>query len=68
MGQLIVYVALEATQTSYNSSGFTNIIGYTLYENINLSSTVADAYVGDSFNLYVYTASAGVIGSFVVGC
>jgi hypothetical protein len=68
-GEKIVYVALETTQTSYNSNGFTDIVGYVIYENINLTSTVADAYAADTYGPNVYAInSGGVIGSFVFGC
>jgi len=60
-------VALEVFQTDYNSGGFASIIGVTLYENIYLSSTVADAYASD-FNLNVHSLSGGTVGSFVTGC
>jgi hypothetical protein len=68
-GEKIVYVALETTQTSYNSNGFTDIVGYVIYENINLTSTVADNYAADTYGPNVYAInSGGVIGSFAFGC
>jgi hypothetical protein len=62
-----VYVALEVFQTDYNSGGFASIVGVTLYENINLTSTVADAYASD-LNFNVHSLSAGTVGSFILGC
>jgi hypothetical protein len=68
-GQKEVWVALESTQTSYNSTGFANIVGFVLYENNFLSSTVADAYAADTYGPNVHAInSGGVIGSFVFGC
>jgi hypothetical protein len=63
-----VYVALQVYQTDYNSGGFASILGVTLYENIYLSSTVADAYASDTYGNNVHSLSAGTVGSFVVGC
>jgi hypothetical protein len=68
-GQPIVYVALETTQTAYNNNGFSTLGGYVIYENINLTSTVADAYAADTYGPNVYAInSGGVIGSFAFGC
>jgi hypothetical protein len=61
-------VALEQYQTDYNSGGFANIQGVTLYENINLSSTVADAYASDTYAFNVYSINAGTVGNFIFGC
>jgi hypothetical protein len=63
-----VYVALEQWQTDYNAGGFNSILGVTLYENINLSSTVADAYASDTYAFNVHSLSAGTVGSLVFGC
>jgi hypothetical protein len=62
-----VYVALQAYQTDYNSGGFASIVGVTLYENIFLSSTVADAYASD-FNFNIHSLSAGTVGGSVAAC
>jgi hypothetical protein len=62
-----VYVALQVNQTNYNSGGFASISGVTLYENIFLSSTVADAYASD-FNFNVHAINAGTVGNFILGC
>jgi hypothetical protein len=61
-------VALEVYQTDYNSGGFASISGVTLYENINLSSTVADAYASDTYALNVHAINAGSVGNFIIGC
>ncbi len=63
-----VYVALEVFQTDYNSGGFASILGVTLYENINLTSTVADAYASDTYAFNVHSLSGGTVGSFILGC
>jgi hypothetical protein len=63
-----VYVALEQYQTDYNAGGFNAILGVTLYENIYLSSTVADAYASDTYAFNVHSLSAGTVGSFIFGC
>jgi hypothetical protein len=63
-----IYVALEQWQTNYNSSGFAGILGVTLYENINLSSTIADAYASDTYGYNVYVINAGSVGNFLYGC
>jgi len=61
-------VGTEEAQTAYNSSGFSTIGGYYLFENIYLTSFVADAYVADTYGPNVYSISGGVIGSLVYGC
>jgi hypothetical protein len=66
-GEKTVYVALEQTQTFYNNFGFGFIEGKTLYENIFLTSTVADPYAADN-NLNVYAINSGVVGAFTFGC
>jgi hypothetical protein len=63
-----VYVALEVYQTDYNAGGFASILGVTLYENINLSSTVADAYASDTYAFNVHAINAGSVGNFILGC
>ena len=67
-GGLTVYVALETFQTDYNSGGFNAILGVTLYENIFLSSTVADAYAADTYGPNVHSLSGGTVGSLIFGC
>ena len=61
-------MALEVFQTDYNSGGFASILGVTLYENINLTSTVADAYASDTYAFNVHSLSGGTVGSFILGC
>jgi hypothetical protein len=63
-----VYVALEQFQNDYNNGGFNAILGVTLYENIFLSSTVADDYASDNYGFNVHSLSAGTVGSFVYAC
>jgi hypothetical protein len=60
-------VALEQFQTDYNTGGFASILGVTLYENIFLSSTVADAYASD-LNFNIHSLSSGTVGSYITGC
>jgi hypothetical protein len=68
-GEKIVYVGTEEVQTAYIASGFSTIGGYYLFENIFLSSFVADAFVADTYGPNVYTITGGVIGSSLVyGC
>jgi hypothetical protein len=62
-----IYVALEQFQTDYNTYGFAGISGVTLYENINLSSTIADAYASD-LNYNVHVINGGTVGNFLYGC
>jgi len=66
-GEKTVYVANESDQTNYNNFGFGYIESVTLYENIYLSSTVADPYAAD-LNLNVYAINSGVVGAFILGC
>jgi len=61
-------VALESFQTDYNGGGFNAIIGVTLYENIYLSSTVADAYAADTYGPNVHPLSAGTVGGTSTPC
>jgi len=61
-------VGTEEIQTAYNSSGFSTLVGFYLFENIFLSSFVADAYVADTYGPNVYSMSGGVIGPFEFGC
>jgi hypothetical protein len=63
-----IYVALEQFQTDYNTYGFAGILGVTLYENINLSSTIADAYASDTYAYNVHVINAGSVGNFLYGC
>jgi hypothetical protein len=67
LGQPTVYVADEQAQSDYNTFGFGFIEGVTLYENINLTSVVADPYAADN-NFNVYAINSGVVGAFTFGC
>ena len=62
-----VYVATSQAQSDYNTFGLGFLEGATLYENIYLSSTVADPYVADN-NLEVYAINSGVVGAYTFGC
>jgi hypothetical protein len=62
-GQKTVYVTTESNQTTYNLSGFGSVTGITLYENINLTSIVADSYASDQNGL-VYAINSGVVGTY----
>lgn len=62
-----VYVATEQAQSDYNTFGFGFIEGVTLFENIFLTSTVADPYAADN-NFNVYAINSGVVGAFTFGC
>jgi hypothetical protein len=62
-----IFVALEQFQTDYNFGGFNAILGVTLYENINLSSTIADNYASDLY-YNVHVINGGTVGNFLYGC
>jgi hypothetical protein len=62
-----VYVATEQAQSDYNNFGWGGIEGVTIFENIFLTSTVADPYVADQ-NYTVYAINSGVVGSYAFGC
>jgi hypothetical protein len=67
LGEKTVYVATAQIQSDYTTFGFGTIGGQTLYENINLSSTVADPYAAD-LNLNVYAINTGVVGALTISC
>ena len=62
-----VYVGDEQTQSDYNNFGLGFLEGVTLFENIFLTSTVADPYAADN-NFNVYAINSGVVGAFTFGC
>jgi hypothetical protein len=66
-GEPVVYVATVEAQSNYLISGLSALEGVTLYESININTTVADAYAADS-NFNVYAINSGVVGAFVYGC
>jgi hypothetical protein len=66
-GEKTVYVGTEQIQSDYNNFGFGFIEGVYLFENIYLSSLVADPYAADN-NLNVYAINSGVVGAFTFPC
>ena len=67
LGESRVYVATEELQTYYNNFGLGFLEGNYLFENINLTSLVADPYAADN-NFNVYAINGGVVGAFTFGC
>ncbi len=67
-GEKTVYVGTEAIQTLYNNFGsLGDIEGYYLFENIYLTSLIADPYAAGN-DLNVYAINSGVVGAFTFAC
>jgi hypothetical protein len=66
-GEKIVYVGTEQIQSDYNNFGFGYIEGFYLFENIYLTSLIADPYASD-LNLNTYAINNGVVGAFTFAC